>query len=136
MSTMPPAAPAAPGAPQKKSNTLLFVLAGCGGCLVIAAVVLVVGGLYARKKVSNGMTGLMLVAQEVQLQSMLSNDTDHTRRIEAAYKTLDDKAAKQQLTVSDITPLQNEVQKVTKDGVITSDEAEEVTAMAEDLAGS
>jgi hypothetical protein len=136
MSTMPPAAPAAPGAPQKKSNTLLFVLAGCGGCLVIAAVVVVAGGLYAKKKAGNAITGLMLVAQQAQLQSMLPNDTDHTARLEAAYKTLDDKAAKHELTVSDITPLQNEIQKVTKDGVITSDEAEEVTAMAETLAGS
>jgi len=57
----PPAAPAAPQAPVKKSSSpLIWVLAGCGGLILLGAVVLMVGGYFVAHKAK----GFLNVAQK------------------------------------------------------------------------
>jgi hypothetical protein len=47
----PAATPSAGPPPARKSNTLLYVLAGCGGLLVLVLLVMTVIGFYVRSKV-------------------------------------------------------------------------------------
>ena len=62
MSTMPPPppmppAPMPPAAPAKKSNVLLWIAAGCGVLILVVLVVMIAGGIFFGRKVTEFVGG-------------------------------------------------------------------------------
>ncbi len=128
---------------RKKSNkTLIVILAGCGGCLLLSGVGVIVGaivmGTAAKKgmdEFSSGMIGLQVIAQEAALTTHLVNDTARTERVEKVYGDLLEMAEAGELQQSDVENLQKKVEAAEKDNKITGPEADEILDMAEDVVG-
>ena len=137
-------APQAPAQTEtKKSNKpLIFILVGCGGCLLLAGLGVVVlgflGAMTARKagdEFASGMIGLQLFAQQAALSVHLSNDSTRMDRIEQVYGELSDMADAGELKQADVEKLQKEIEKAEKDNKITGDEADKILDMAEGITG-
>ena len=131
---------------RKKSNKpLIFILVGCGGCLLlsgVAVVVLAVMGALGAKRVQDdlasggGLVGLQLVAQQMTLASHMMNDKDRSDRINEVYDELYDMADAGELKSADVKRIQDELDKAEKDKKITGDEADAVLDIAEDVVGN
>lgn len=138
------ATPEQPQTERKKTNKpLVFILLGCGGCLLLSGVTLVVGTLWlgatARKgmdEFSSGMVGLQVIAQQMTLASHLASDTARMERIEKVYEELAEMAEAGELTQPDVQKLQTEIEKAEKDTKITGPEADKILDMADDIIGT
>src|SRR4051794_24050059 len=97
---VPPPPAAIPGAPPAKNNkTLIYVLAGCGGCLLLSGVatvaLMIIGSIAAKKQVETmgtAMIGISVAAQEGTLATYLANDSERSTRMETVYKELENQA--------------------------------------------
>lgn len=143
MST-PQGAPEGQAQPQgKKSNkTLIWILVGCGGCLLMSGlgivVLAVIGATTAKRaaeEATGGMVGLQLVAQQMMLSSHLMNDSERSARVESVYDELYDMADAGELRSEDVKKLQDELDKANKDNKITGEEADKILDIAEDITG-
>ena len=129
-----------PGAPPAKSNkTLLYVLVGCGGCLLlsgIAVVAVVILGATAAKKemgaAQNAMVGIQVVALEVQISSQLQSDDARLERAQKVFEELNKAVEESEISSDEIEKLNKKYERLTKDNKLDGNEADE---MLEDLEG-
>ena len=81
-------------APAKSNKTLLYVLVGCGGCMLLSAIavvaVVIFGAAAAKREMGdakNAMVAIQMVALEMQITSMLQEDDT---RLERATKVFEE----------------------------------------------
>lgn len=135
--TVPASGPNA--TPAKGNKTLLYVLVGCGGCILlsgVAVVAMVVIGASAAKRelgdAKNAMVSIQVVALEVQISSYLQSDDTRLERATKIFEEVNKAAEEGEITSDEIETLNKKFERLTKDNKLEGNEADEIL---EDLQG-
>ena len=134
-----PVAPASGDAP-KKSRTLLYILAGCGGCLALgglcAVVLLIFASMATKKAVTAGQSASLQMkvrSQELLLTVYLVDDEPRLKRMKKSWDELSKAAKEGELKLDDIQSLQTEIDSATNDDKLSADEADSILEHGEKL---
>ena len=138
----PAAAPASAAPPAKGSKAVLWIVLGFGGCLLAVLVGLLVlgilSGLAFRHRLAEAQR--QVNAQNVSMEKSelllyLDSDPDRAAKVQKVWDELAKQADAGELKQDEADRLSKEVQKVTSDGKVTGDEADEAIAMGAKIAG-
>lgn len=136
--TVPASGPNA--TPAKGNKTLLYILVGCGGCLLLSGIALValfvIGATAAKRELGdaqNAMVSIQVVALEVQLSSYLQSDDARLARAEKVFEEVNKAAEEGEITSEEIDTLNKKFERLTKDNKLDGNEADEVLEDLENL---
>lgn len=139
----PPDAAAPAAAKSSGSRAILYVVAGCGGCLFLgaatAAVLLLVASHRMKHRIEAARTeGIVFEVREqsVSLHDFLVEDPASDKRVGDAWADLKTAAQAGKLTLEDVRELQESIDEATADGSVSADEASALAAKAEAIRGA
>lgn len=126
--------------PAKSNKTLLYILVGCGGCLLlsgIGVIALVILSATAVKSelgdAKNAMVAIQVVALEMQLTSHLQADDTRLERATKIFEEVNKAAEEGEISSEEIDKLNKKYERLTKDNKLDGNEADEMLDDLENL---
>ena len=137
--TVPP--PSAPPPTDKKNNkTLMYVLLGCGGCILIGGLVTValilIGGRAAQQELGKHQSTIVAfqaVALQAGMATYLSGDQARLDRADALFEELQKEIEAGNVTSEQIQEINEQFDAATRDNKLTGDEADAILNQVEEL---